>query len=93
MTSHSKIHISTNIRTIRKAYGYTQKGFAERFNVCRAAISTYELGKINPSYEFLISVSKFCGISVHDIVVNIVVPADFEYNLVNFSKHYKHLKP
>lgn len=63
------MNIAHNIKTIRKAYNLTQRELAEKTGSNQKCVGTYETATA-PPYEFMIELSKFSKISIHDIVVN-----------------------
>ena len=54
---------------LRKQHGMTQQELAERLDVSRQAISSWERGTAEPSTENLVSIGKLFGVSV-DALVN-----------------------
>lgn len=53
-----------NIRELRTSSKLTQTEFAEKINVTQAALSAYEKGTRQPTYETLISISKMFYVSI-----------------------------
>lgn len=50
--------VGNKIKTIRKANGYTQKEFAQKFNVAYATLQKYEYGVNEPKISFLENLCK-----------------------------------
>lgn len=60
--------LNENIRTLRKAKGFTQEDFAVRLNVVRQTVSKWERGLSVPDSEMLIKISELLGVSVSDLL-------------------------
>ena len=60
--------VSTTLKTLRKANGFTQKQIADKLNIDRSTYSYYELGKINPSISSMVILADLYGISLDEIV-------------------------
>lgn len=60
--------ISSTLKALRKANGFTQAQIAQKLNIDRSTYSYYELGKINPGVGSLIILAKLYGISIDEIV-------------------------
>ncbi len=52
-----------NLRMIRKAHHMTMKELADKIDVSESAISQYENGKRQPSYETLIKLTRIFEVS------------------------------
>ncbi len=61
--------IHKNIKKLRESLGLTQMQLAKYLNVTRSAYSYYESGKIFPSIQSLIKLSKIFGVSC-DYILN-----------------------
>ncbi|NBW09811.1 MAG: XRE family transcriptional regulator [Caulobacteraceae bacterium] len=59
--------LGQNIRFIRKQLKLSQAKFAQYFDVTRAMIGYYEVGKANPSIEFLLKLEEISGYSFKEI--------------------------
>lgn len=57
-------NIGTNIRTARKAKGITMKELGTLIGASESAVSLYENGKREPSYETLLMIAEELGTSV-----------------------------
>ncbi|KAB1159414.1 MULTISPECIES: XRE family transcriptional regulator [Tenacibaculum] len=62
--------ISTNIRHLRKLRGLTQEQFAEKLDITRSRVSSYEEGRSEPSIEFLITISDYFKLPIDVLVKN-----------------------
>lgn len=62
------VMISSTLKALRKANGFTQAQIAEKLNIDRSTYSYYELGKINPGVGALITLAELYGISIDEIV-------------------------
>ncbi|MCL2052993.1 MAG: helix-turn-helix domain-containing protein [Oscillospiraceae bacterium] len=51
------------LRILRLNRGLKQKELAEKLNIVKSTISAYELGKITPTAENLISLARFFDVS------------------------------
>lgn len=60
--------VSSTLRILRKANGYTQKQIADKLNIDRSTYSYYELGKINPSISSMVILSDLYGLSLDEMV-------------------------
>ncbi len=60
--------LNENIRTLRKAKGFTQEELAARLNVVRQTISKWEKGLSVPDSEMLIKISELLEVSVSDLL-------------------------
>lgn len=60
--------ISSTLKALRKANGFTQAQIAEKLNIDRSTYSYYELGKINPGVGALVTLAELYGISIDEIV-------------------------
>lgn len=62
------LHISDNIKIIRKLWGKTQKEFAEYFTgISEINQKSYELNRANPGVLYIIELSKMTGVSEEDL--------------------------
>jgi transcriptional regulator with XRE-family HTH domain len=56
-----------NIKTIRKAWGLSQKDIADKYGVSQGTASAWENGT-EPSFDILISLSDFFKVSIDDLI-------------------------
>lgn len=56
---------------LRKEYSYTQQYVADYLKIDRSNYSKYELGKLEPSIEMLIALSKLYSVTV-DYILGLV---------------------
>ncbi len=62
--------LKENIKTLRKAKGYSQEELAIKLNVVRQTISKWEKGLSVPDSELLIKLAEFFEVSVSDLLGN-----------------------
>jgi len=62
--------LSKNIKHLRTLKGLTQEQFAEKLNVSRSRISSYEENRAMPSIDFLMELSDFFDISLDLLAKN-----------------------
>jgi len=62
-------HFSTNVRYLREQRGLKQDQLKEFLGINRTTWSTYEVGRSEPSIGVLISISKFFGVSLDDLLL------------------------
>ena len=60
--------ISKNIKKLRAEQGLTQDTLAERINVTRQAISSWETGRTQPDAQMLISLSEVFGVPIEMLI-------------------------
>lgn len=60
--------ISKNIKKLRQEKGLTQEAFAERLNLTRQAVSSWETGRTQPDVEMLGIISKEFSVSVEELI-------------------------
>ncbi|MDE6060120.1 MAG: helix-turn-helix domain-containing protein [Clostridia bacterium] len=56
------------LKAIRKAKNLTQQKVALDLNITREALSYYESGKREPSFQLLIQLSKYFGVSIDYLI-------------------------
>jgi transcriptional regulator with XRE-family HTH domain len=66
--SVKRMSLHTNLKKLRKYYGYTQKQLAGYLEVTRQAYAYYETGERTPNYVVLTKVAEFYGITVESLV-------------------------
>jgi len=62
--------LSKNIKHLRTLKGLTQEQFAEKLNVSRSRISSYEENRAMPSIDFLIEISDFFDLPIDLLAKN-----------------------
>lgn len=72
--------IETNLKNLRKNSGLTQKQVAEKLNVTRQAVSSYESGRTQPDLDTIKRIADIYKVNISDIV--------YEY-ADNTSKSFK----
>lgn len=60
--------ISTNLKRLRKIYGYTQEDVAEKIKVSRQSVAKWENRESNPDIESCIKLSKLYNVRLDDLV-------------------------
>lgn len=60
--------ISKNIKKLRQDRGLTQEAFAERLNLTRQAVSSWETGRTQPDVEMLGIISEKFSVSVEELI-------------------------
>ena len=60
--------LGERIRTLRTARGMTQKEFANRINVTKSAVSAYENGSRQPSYDVLLRMAAVLRVSTDHLL-------------------------
>ncbi len=63
-------YLPSNIRHLRSLKGVTQEQFAQKLNVSRSRISSYEENRAIPPIDFLIEISNFFKISLDILIKN-----------------------
>lgn len=66
------------LRELRLDAGLKQEELAEKFNISATAISKYEAGEREPTYDFLISVSDFFNVSTDYILGRTRIPTQYK---------------
>ncbi|MCM1306005.1 MAG: helix-turn-helix domain-containing protein [Bacteroides sp.] len=56
------------LKAIRKAKNLTQQKVALDLNITREALSYYESGKREPSFQLLVQMSKYFGVSIDYLI-------------------------
>ncbi len=59
--------IGYNIKKLRQRSGMTQLQLAKEMGVSKQLISAYETGRVTPSHDVLIKLSKTLGTSMNDL--------------------------
>lgn len=60
--------IETNLKNLRIKSGFTQRQIAERLNVTRQTISSYESGRTQPDVEMIEKLAAIYRVDISDIV-------------------------
>lgn len=60
--------ISKSIKKLRQDRGLTQEAFAERLNLTRQAVSSWETGRTQPDVEMLGIISKEFSVSIEELI-------------------------
>lgn len=60
---------SNNLRKLRIKHRLTQSELAQKLHLSRSAISNYEQGKMQPTIETLIEISKIFDISLDELLL------------------------
>lgn len=60
--------IGENIRSLRKASGYTQKGFSEKIGIPVSSYSNYENGNRVPDLEIIQKIASALNVQVNEIL-------------------------
>ena len=60
--------ISTNLKSLRKKYNYTQDDIAEKLNVSRQSIAKWESGESTPDIYNCISLAELFNVKLDDLV-------------------------
>lgn len=60
--------ISKNIKKLRQEKGLTQEAFAEKLNLSRQAVSSWETGRTQPDVEMLGIISEKFSVSVEELI-------------------------
>lgn len=59
---------SENLKTLRKASGFSQEQLAIRLNIVRQTVSKWEKGLSVPDAEQLVRLADILGVQVHDLL-------------------------
>lgn len=62
------VKISKNIKKLRQEKGLTQEAFAERLNLTRQAVSSWETGRTQPDVEMLGVISEEFSVSIEELI-------------------------
>lgn len=63
-------NFSRNLKVARSALGLSQKEAAKAIGVRQSAYSNYENGVSKPSFDILVKLSKFLGVSTDDLLMS-----------------------
>lgn len=61
-------HLAANLKKIRSTEGLTQTAFANRWNITRAAVSSYEEGRAQPKTPLLLQIAKHYNLDITDLL-------------------------
>lgn len=62
------LQFSSNLKYLRKSNNYTQADMAQILKIGRSTLTGYELGEKRPSYEGLLNLAEFFGVTVDDLL-------------------------
>lgn len=62
------MHLSKNIRFLRRRQGWTQEEFGQQIEVGKASVSSYEKAINQPTIETLVRMAKLFRLSVDDLL-------------------------
>ena len=62
------LQLSNNLKYLRKSNNYTQANIAKLLMISQQSVSFYESGEKRPSYEGLLNLSEFFGVTVDDLL-------------------------
>jgi transcriptional regulator with XRE-family HTH domain len=68
MSVNLKTCFPQRLRELRKEKGLKQNELADQFSVCKSAVSGWEVGRNQPSYDVLIQMSIYFGVSVDYLI-------------------------
>lgn len=60
--------VSKNIKKIRNELGMTQQELADRLNVTRQAVSSWETGKNHPDLDMLEKIAQIYGVGLEELI-------------------------
>lgn len=60
--------LSETLYTLRRKAGLSQEQLAEKLDVSRQAVSKWEQGKAMPETEKLLSIARYFGVSLDDLI-------------------------
>ncbi len=62
------MHLSNNIKALRKKRGYTQERLAKELGKTKATVSDYEKGKSLPPLDILLKMSELFDVNLEELV-------------------------
>jgi len=62
------MHLSNNIKVLRKRQGYTQESLSKELGKTKATVSDYEKGKSLPPLDILLKMCELFQINLDDLV-------------------------
>ena len=71
--------IGRNIRKIRAVKNLSQTAFSELFNLTRASIGAYEEGRAEPRSDTIISIAKYFGVTIDDLLTKELTVNDIHH--------------
>lgn len=87
------MELRDKLTALRKENGYTQSALAEKMDVSRQAISSWELGETVPSLENLMRLGELYGVSVDYLVGGGERPAAVAERPEEKAEKYRWRKP
>ncbi len=61
-------HLSKNLKSLRKQYGYTQKEVAERIEIRHQSYAAYENGITVPTLQNFLKLAKLYDVSLDELI-------------------------
>lgn len=61
-------HFASNLKHLRRTKGLTQDMLAQKVNINRAQVGSYEEGRAEPKFEVLRRMAYYFKVSIHDLV-------------------------
>ena len=66
----TNIQLANNLRFLRTKHKLTQDDLSSLLNISRQAYSNYETSKRTPDLDSLLHISRFCRISIDELVLD-----------------------
>ncbi len=63
-----KTKFCERLKELRAVNNMTQQDLAKAVNVCKSAVSAWEIGRNQPSYDILMDIAKFFDVSVDYLI-------------------------
>lgn len=77
--------IPHNLKLIRQRLNLSQEGFAEKMNLSKSQINSYEQGRADPSTVFLLKLTYLTGLAIEDLIY-VDLPMDAFPEDMSFEK-------
>lgn len=58
--------IASNLKKLRKVYGYTQKSFAKEIGITRQAYASYEEERSEPNLRVFLKMCRIFGVTMEE---------------------------
>lgn len=71
--------LGKRLAAMRKSYGYTQKGLADRMNLSQQVISNIERNTTSPDIVFLSGLADLYNITIDDLIGRKITSAEGSY--------------